>query len=71
MCGQLLDDPNGALSSLVDGTGAASAAHLRQQAYLSVGRDPLGAARDVPKRVPERDRAMIESMIHSSSDDSS
>jgi ABC-type antimicrobial peptide transport system ATPase subunit len=34
----LLDNPDGALSSLVDGTGAASAAHLRSVAYAAVGR---------------------------------
>ena len=34
----LLDNPDGSLSSLVDGTGAASAAHLRSVAYASVGR---------------------------------
>jgi ABC-type multidrug transport system fused ATPase/permease subunit len=41
----LLDNPDGALSSLVDGTGATSAAHLRQQAYASVGRQaPRGVS---------------------------
>ena len=34
----LLDNPDGRLSLLVDGTGAASAAHLRTVAYASVGR---------------------------------
>ena len=34
----LLDNPDGPLSLLVDGTGAASAAHLRAVAYASVGR---------------------------------
>ena len=34
----LLDNPDGPLSLLVDGTGAASAAHLRTVAYASVGR---------------------------------
>ena len=33
----LLDNPDGALSSLVDGTGEASAAHLRSVAYAAVG----------------------------------
>lgn len=34
----LLDDPDGALSSMVEGTGAASAAHLRTVAYAAAGR---------------------------------
>lgn len=42
----LLDNPHGAFSSLVDGTGAASAKHLRQLANVAAGRSPGASAKD-------------------------
>ena len=41
----LLDNPAGAFTSLVEGTGAASAKHLRQLANAAAGRSPIESPR--------------------------